>query len=171
MLHRLVVRICSVLLSLCGYYFWVWERHLSGAVASGLEECVHGHCDRVNITTGMPCWTKLSICKARCKCCWDSRIFGGSFHHGPCKFFGQKWQHVMKLWSSFVFMQGKFMSFYLCGVFSLMVLVGTQDQDCYLKICEVSNLQPANRIYRPAHRVYINNVYDMQCFLLQVCLP
>jgi len=63
------------------------------------------------------------------------------------------------------------MSFYLCGVFSLMVLIGTQDQDCYLKICGVSNLQPANRIYRPAHRVHIINVYDTHCFLLQVCLP
>jgi len=57
---------------------------------------VHGQCDRVNITTGVPCWTKLSMCKAGCKCCSDSRLFGGSFLHGPCKSFGQKWQQMMK---------------------------------------------------------------------------
>jgi len=62
------------------------------------------------------------------------------------------------------------LSFYLHGVFSLIVLSGTQYQDCYLKICGVANLQPANGIYRPAHRVHLNNVYDTQCFLLQVCL-
>lgn len=38
MLQRLVVRICSVWLTLYRSYFWAWERHLSGVVASVLEE-------------------------------------------------------------------------------------------------------------------------------------
>jgi hypothetical protein len=36
--RTLVVRTCSVLLTLYRSYFWVWERHLSGVGASVLEE-------------------------------------------------------------------------------------------------------------------------------------
>jgi hypothetical protein len=90
MLQRLVIRICSVLLTLSRSYFWVWEQYLSGVVASVLEEYASSMFMvnvTVNITTDMPCWTELGMCLAGCKCCRDSRLFGGSFHHGPCKFF------------------------------------------------------------------------------------